>query len=93
MTEKTKPVWVSARTRRELLERAGELQAKTGKKVSLGKLIEVALRLLDTDAAARLIRSGDIERCGGGNSGGKSEAADPTEAIPESEARAAVAYN
>ena len=50
MTEKTKPVWVSARTRRELLERAGELQAKTGKKVSLGKLIEVALRLLDTEA-------------------------------------------
>jgi hypothetical protein len=59
MTERTKPVWVSARTRRELLRRAGELQAKTEEKVSIEKMIEVALRLLDTEAAAKLIRSGD----------------------------------
>ena len=53
--EKTKPVWVSPRTRQLLFRRAGELQVKTGQKVTLERLIEVALELLDIEAAAKLI--------------------------------------
>jgi len=76
MTERTKPVWVSPRIRHELLKRAGELQEKTGEKVTLGKVIEVALRLLDTEAATRLILE---QRKAGSDPTRKEPASDPLE--------------